>query len=98
LIPISIKRLLRLPEVLGPQSQVSITSLYKDWGLGGPTSCPINDVTSYYVGYIRAPHTGTVTFRTANDDGIQLNIQGQNVLFNGSAATSGSINMVQNEI
>ena len=88
----------RVPFTSGTCSTEAITSIYKDWSTGSPTGCNNDNFTSYFVGYLRAPVTGAVTFRTANDDGIQLNIQGQNVLFNGSAATSGSINMVQNEI
>ena len=75
-----------------------------NYDLSGPTNCPVDGFTSYYVGYIRAPFTGSVTFRNSSDDGFILNIQGQNVIdytVDSGALTynsSGSINMVANEI
>jgi hypothetical protein len=88
----------RTPFTTGTCSTEAITSVYKDWSTGGPVGCNTDHFTSYFVGYLRAPVTGAVTFRSANDDGIQLNIQGQNVMFAGTSSASGSINMVQNEI
>lgn len=75
-----------------------------DYGSGGPTYCPVNGFTSYYIGYIKAPYTGAVTFRNSSDDGFILNIQGQNVIeytgdgINTTYNSSGTINMVANEI
>jgi hypothetical protein len=59
------------------------------------------------VGYIKAPITGSVTFKARTDDGFYLHIQGQNVIadstehgaaVSGSYNSIGSINMVANEI
>ncbi len=81
-----------------------VNNIDVDYGTGGPTFCPVDGFTSYYIGYIRAPFTGTVNFRVASDDGFILNIQGQNVFtYTGDALAtnynaSGSINMVADEI
>lgn len=75
-----------------------------DYGSSGPTNCPVDGFTSYYIGYIKAPFTGSVNFKVASDDGFILSIQGQNVFtYTGDAApvnynASGSINMVADEI
>lgn len=75
-----------------------------DYGSTGPAYCPTDGFTSYYVGYIKAPYTGAVTFRNSSDDGFILNIQGQNVIdytldgINTTYNSSGTINMVANEI
>ena len=75
-----------------------------DYGLSGPTNCPVDGFTSYYIGYVKAPYTGTVNFRSSNDDGFILNIQGQNVIDSAVDSgpltynASGSINMIADEI
>jgi hypothetical protein len=75
-----------------------------DYGSTGPTYCPTDGFTSYYIGYIKAPFTGTVNFKAATDDGFILNIQGQNVInYQSEGAASnynatGSINMLANEV
>jgi Concanavalin A-like lectin/glucanases superfamily len=90
----------RTPFTSGTCATGVITTLNQNWSDGGPSGCGSNDFTSYVVGYIKAPHTGSVTFRSTNDDGLQLNIQGQRVFLNSISGTSpsGSINMVQDEI
>jgi len=88
----------RVPFTSGTCSTEAITSVYKNWDSGGPAGCSNQNFTSYFVGYLKAPHTGTVTFRSANDDGLKLNIQGQQVFFSSSASASGSIAMVKDEI
>lgn len=89
-----------VPFTSGTCSTEALTSVYKEWGSGGPSGCANQHFTSYFVGYLKAPHTGSVTFRSTQDDGIQLNIQGQNVLFGAKVDTSptGSITMVKDEI
>lgn len=70
----------------------------------GPSGCNTDGFTSYYVGYIKAPYTGDVTFRVSSDDGFYLNIQGQNVIaYQSDVAetlynSTGTIKMVANEI
>lgn len=90
----------RTPFTSGTCATGVLTSLNQNWGQGGPSGCGSNDYTAYVVGYIKAPYTGSVTFKSTNDDGLQLNIQGQRVFFNSVSASSpsGSINMVQDEI
>ena len=75
-----------------------------DYLATGPAGCNTDGFTSYYSGYIKAPFTGSVTFRNSSDDGFYLNIQGQNVIaytLEGVATaynSSGSISMVANEV
>lgn len=82
----------------------TVSNIDIDYGSTGPTGCNVDGFTSYYHGYIRAPFTGTVTFRIWSDDGFFLNIQGQNVIAyaTDSGATlynaTGSISMVANEV
>lgn len=81
-----------------------VNNIDVNYGSGGPTNCPVDGFTSYYVGYIRAPYTGAVNFRNSSDDGFILNIQGQNVInytVDSGVLTynaSGTINMVADEI
>lgn len=83
-----------------------VNNIDVDYGTASPSPgyCPVDGFTSYYIGYIKAPFTGAVNFRSSTDDGFVLNIQGQSVISNPNdgAATiynlSGTINMVANEI
>jgi hypothetical protein len=85
----------------------TVANINKNYGLTGPTGCNVDGFTTYYLGYIKAPVTGSVTFKNRSDDGFYLNIQGQNIIADGldhaSASAgnfnaSGSINMVANQI
>ena len=82
----------------------TVSNISVNWDSSGPAGCNTDGFTSYYVGYIKAPYTGTVNFRVWSDDGFFLNIQGQNVISYTSdiAATfynaAGSISMVANEV
>lgn len=92
------------PFMAGTCNTSVVANISIDYGTGGPGNCNTDGFTSYYVGYIKAPYTGSVTFRASSDDGFYLNIQGQNVISllteNGPTLynATGSINMVANEI
>lgn len=93
-----------LPFTTGTCGSGIVSNIDIDYGSTSPSGCNADGFTSYYIGYIKAPYTGSVTFRNSSDDGFYLNIQGQNVISwstEGAATTynsSGSINMVANEI
>jgi hypothetical protein len=97
----------RIPFTTGTCFVETVANINKNYVLTGPTGCNTDGFTTYYVGYIKAPITGSVTFKNRSDDGFILNIQGQNVIMDmadhasataGSFNASGSINMVANEI
>jgi hypothetical protein len=81
-----------------------VSNIDVQYVLGGPTNCPVDGFTSYYVGYVKAPYTGDVNFKVSADDGFILNIQGQNIIDNAidtgplTYNASGTIKMVANEI
>ena len=97
----------RTPFTTGTCATGTVTRIDFNYDLTGPAGCNVDGFTTYYFGYIKAPITGSVTFKSRNDDGFYLNIQGQNVITepteHGPAAAGsyngiGSINMVANEI
>lgn len=96
----------RLPFTTGICSSAGtiVANIDLDYGSTGPNGCNVDGFTSYYVGYIKAPYTGNVTFKNSSDDGFILNIQGQNVInyaAEGAATlynSSGTISMVANEV
>jgi uncharacterized repeat protein (TIGR02543 family) len=68
-----------------------------------PSGCNSTNYTSFITGWILAPITGTVTFHAYADDGVRLDIGGQQVLWgtvdnNGSSATTGGIALVQGRV
>jgi trimeric autotransporter adhesin len=97
-----------------------LTTVDFDWSSAmpsGATSCGTQDGsfrTSYsamITGYLLAPATGTFTFRSRNDDGFIVNINGQTVIsswtgqgaqalpnFNTNNASSASISLVEGNI
>lgn len=97
----------RVPFTSGTCGTETVANINRNWGTAGPTGCNADGFTTYYLGYIKAPITGSVTFKSRSDDGFVLNIQGQNIIFDnadhasaasGSFNGSGSITMVANEI
>lgn len=97
----------RVPFTSGTCGVETVATIQKNYVLTGPTGCNTDGFTTYYLGYIKAPITGSVTFKNRSDDGFVLNIQGQNIITDmadhasasaGSFNASGSINMVANEI
>lgn len=94
----------RVPFTTSTCDTRTVTNLDINYGTTGPGSCASDGFTTYYVGYIKAPYTGTVTFKNSSDDGFYLNIQGQNVIsYNSDVAaslynSSGTISMVADEI
>ena len=97
----------RTPFTTGTCATGTANTINTNWSTGGPAGCGVDNFTSYYLGYIKAPITGTVTFKTRNDDGVSLHIQGQNVLYDGtqhapaaigSYNATGTISMVAGEI
>lgn len=97
----------RLPFTSGTCGTEVVANIARNYALNGPTGCDIDGFTSYYLGYIRAPITGIVTFKSRSDDGAILNIQGNNVFSDltdhGVAAVnsfnaSGTVSMVAGEI
>jgi hypothetical protein len=97
----------RTPFTTGTCASCTVTRIDYDYATNGPAGCNADGFTSYYVGYIKAPITGSVTFKARTDDGFYLHIQGQNVIadstehgaaVSGSYNSIGSINMVANEI
>ncbi len=97
----------RVPFTTGTCGTEVFANINKNWAAAGPTGCNSDGFTTYYLGYIKAPVTGSVTFKNRSDDGFVLNIQGQNIITdmadhasaaNGSYNGTGSINMVANEI
>ena len=96
----------RVPFTTGTCNVSQVSNINQDWGTAGPSGCNTDGFTGYYIGYIKAPITGSVTFRNRSDDGFILNIQGQNVILNqvdqspafaGSYNDTGNINMVAGE-
>ena len=97
----------RVPFTSGTCNVETVANINKNYALTGPTGCNVDGFTTYYLGYIKAPITGSVTFKNRSDDGFLLNIQGQNIITdmadhasaaNGSFNASGSIKMVAHEI
>jgi hypothetical protein len=97
----------RLPFTTSTCGTEIVANISREYLLTGPTGCNTDGFTSYYLGYIRAPLTGVVTFKSRSDDGAILNIQGNNVFSDltdhGPAAAnsfnaSGTVSMVAGEI
>lgn len=59
------------------KSKISI-----DWSESNIVNLKSNYVYLLFNGFIRAPKTGNVIFRTSSDDGIKININGETELFN----------------
>lgn len=84
---------------------VVVPNIAVNYGSSGPAGCTADGFTAYYVGYVRAPITGTVTFKSRSDDGFVLRIQGQTVIQDltdhGPSTTfdaQGSVSMRANEV
>jgi hypothetical protein len=97
----------RRPFTTGTCGIEVVANLSREYLLTGPTGCNVDGFTSYYLGYIRAPITGVVTFKSRSDDGSILNIQGNNVFSDltdhgpavaNSFNASGTVSMVAGEI
>ena len=69
----------RRPFTTGTCGTEVVANISRVYSSTGPTGCNVDGFTSYYLGYIRAPITGVVTFKSRSDDGSILNIQGNNV-------------------
>ena len=69
----------------------TFTQMAKDWGASAPAptnpsgTCNADNFTVYFVGYIKAPITGSVTFKSRTDDNFYLNIQGANLIADNTA-------------
>lgn len=56
------------------------TTINFNWGTAKPGgTCPIDNFTALYTGYVLAPATGEVTFRVSPDDAFLLEIDGVEV-------------------
>ncbi len=64
----------------------TVTQISQNWTTAAPAptnpsgTCNADNFTAYYVGYIKAPTTGNVTFKSRSDDNFYLNIQGANII------------------
>ena len=61
---------------------------------------PLDNFIARYSGFIRGPITGTVTFETASDDGVELRVNNQAIISNwtdhAETVNTGTFNMTQN--
>ncbi len=64
----------------------TVTAIDQNWQTSAPApanpsgTCNADNFTVYYMGYIKAPVTGDVTFKSRSDDNFYLNIQGSNLI------------------
>jgi hypothetical protein len=69
----------------------TVTQISQNWSTGAPAptnpsgTCNADNFTAYYIGYIKAPTTGNVTFKSRSDDNFYLNIQGANLIADNTA-------------
>lgn len=65
----------------------------------GPSGCNSTYYTGYFYGYIKAPYTGTITFKMATNDAGVLAIQGNTIaVVTSSTSATGTFEMVQGEV